>query len=56
MEDDREFLDNEWDQIDARLASAEADIASVQKRLEALKADIQFWEIAFKVDLGKAAD
>jgi len=50
MEDSREFLDDEWDEIDTRLSSAEALMASVQKRLEVLKSDIQFWTVVLELD------
>lgn len=51
MDDSRESLDRQWDEINARVEKSEKDLLDVEKRLNALKADIQFWEIALKVDL-----
>jgi chaperonin cofactor prefoldin len=57
MEDSRESLDRQWEEIDARVEKSAKDLSDVEKRLNALKADIKFWEIALKVDLdGEAAD
>lgn len=50
MDDSRESLDREWREIDAKMEKASRDLSEAERKLNALKSDIQFWEIALKLD------
>jgi hypothetical protein len=54
MDSNEESLDSQWQRIDARTDKAARDLANVEKKLDALKSDVEFWEIVLELN-GKAS-
>jgi len=54
MDNSSESLERQWREINAKLKKTEKDLINIDKKLNVLMSDIQFWEIVLELD-GEAA-
>jgi PIN domain nuclease of toxin-antitoxin system len=54
MDNNSESLDRQWLEIEAKMKKTAKDLINIEKKLNVLMSDIQFWEIVLELD-GEAA-
>lgn len=50
MDNSSESLDRQWREIDAKMKKTGKDLLNIEKKLNVLLSDIQFWEIVLELD------
>jgi len=50
MDNSSESLDRQWREIDAKMRKTGKDLLNIEKKLNVLLSDIQFWEIVLELD------